>query len=151
MRHRFPVQFCVALSIAVMPFAGSSAEVPAGPASAAIGDWIAKGWYGGCTGRDACTAESRGRVDVRYAPAGDLAVAFVPWRASDGSSGISIGAFRDGNDLWVLARNLVDTPLDTVAMVVFDGRSVAIVVCPGASADGPKCAGGVHQGADLGR
>jgi hypothetical protein len=151
MRHRRPIQFCTALAITVIPSVAGSAEVPAGPASAAVGDWLDKGWFGGCTGRDACTAAARGRIDVRYAPAGDLAVAFVPWRALDGSAGISMGAFREARDRWVLARNLVDTPIGTVGTVVFDGRSVVIVVCPGDATNGAKCAGGIHRNVDLGR
>ncbi len=151
MRHRRPIHFCAAIAIAVMPSVAGGAEVPAGPAAAAVGEWLAEGWFAGCTGRDACTAAARGRIDVRYAPAGDLAVAFVPWRAPDGASGISVGAFREASDRWVLARNLVDTPIGTVATVVFDGRSVVIVVCPGDATNGAKCVGAVHRNVDLGR
>jgi len=151
MRHRRLIQLCTALATAGMPSFAVGAEAPAGPASAAVGEWLDKGWFGGCTGRDACTAAARGRIDVRYAPTGDLAVAFVPWRAPDGSSGISVGAFREASDRWVLARNLVDTPIGTVATVVFDGRSVVIVVCPGDATNGAKCAGGIHRNVDLGR
>jgi hypothetical protein len=151
MRHRRLIQFWAALATAVMPSVAIGAEVPAGPASAAVGEWLDEGGFAGCTGRDACTAAARGRIDVRYAPAGDLAIAFVPWRAPDGSSGISVGAFREASDRWVLARNLVDTPIGTVATVVFDGRSVVIVVCPGDATNGAKCAGGIHRNVDLGR
>lgn len=147
---------CLRILAALLPLLGAAGTsdargAPIGPAAAAIDAWIAKGSYLGCYVRKACGRNSSLPIDVRYTPGGDQALAFVPWEASNGAAGLSVGIFREDNDRWSFVGNSDDLPSGIVWRIMFVGREVTFITCTATTTGPDTCKGRIVSSVDLGR
>lgn len=119
-----------ALLALAAPAAALAENVPQGPAAPAVKKWFITDRSPNCYDRQGndsgCELGLYNNVFVRYAPAGDTAVAFATYLndPTGNAEQFAVAVFRKGPEGWRFARNVPGLSGKSATNVVFRGDKV---------------------------